>query len=319
MPYSCGILVYRLVMSKVANIVYWLLNLEHLLRKSRHQSLILHPKILNLSSTKLTEIQIKVLNKGLKFTPTRRENSYELKADIETFTRKLRLIEYFHDKGSPDDEKSLVRNKSTFYPEHNRNRHLDIAIDYLNNANVSSHERRHKSNLSKQEWSAIRDLQNNSNIVIKEADKGGSVVIMEKDHYLKMVYDQLNDRATYKKGDSTHDKKVMTSLRKFVAKYDHVLTGKEKDYLVNFTPKTSNFYGLPKVHKSEIISEQIKIQNKEYITALRPEDLKLRPIVAGPKCPTKRLSTLLDIIIKPMIKHVKSYVRDKSYVRGFSQ
>ena len=165
----------------------------------QQQSLILHPKILNLSSTKLTEIQIKVLNKGLKFTPTPRENSYELKADIETFTRKLRLIEYFHDKGSPDDEESLVRNKSTFYPEHNRNRHLDIAIDYLNNANVSSHERRHKSNLSKQEWSAIRDLQNNSNIVIKEADKGGSVVIMEKDHYLKMVYDQLNDRATYKK------------------------------------------------------------------------------------------------------------------------
>ena len=242
----------------------------------------------------MTEIQIKVLNKGLKFTPTPRENSYELKADIETFTRKLRLIEYFHDKGSPDDEESLVRNKSTFYPEHNRNRHLDIAIDYLNNANVSSHERRHKSNLSKQEWSAIRDLQNNSNIVIKEADKGGSVVIMEKDHYLKMVYDQLNDRATYKKVDSTHDKKVMTSLRKFVAKYDHVLTGKGKDYLVNFTPKTSNFYGLPKVHKSEIISEQIKIQNKEYITALRPEDLKLRPIVAGPKCPTKRLSIIIQ-------------------------
>ena len=40
------------------------------------------------------------------------------------------------------------------------------------------------------------------------------------------------------------------------------------------------------------------------------KDLKLRPIVAGPNCPTKRLSTLLDITIKPMIKHVKSYVRD---------
>ena len=89
----------------------------------------------------MTEIQIKVLNKGLKFTPTPRENSNELKADIETFTRKLRLIEYFHDKGSPDDEESLVRNKSTFYPERNGNWHLDIAIEYLNNANVSSHER----------------------------------------------------------------------------------------------------------------------------------------------------------------------------------
>ena len=97
----------------------------------------------------------------------------------------------------------------------------------------------------------------------------------------------------------------MTFLRKFVSKYNHVITEKEKDYLVNFTPKTNNFYDLPKVHKSKIISEQIKIQNKEYIAVLQPEDLKLRPIVAGPNCPTKRLSTLLDIIIKPMIKHVK--------------
>ena len=63
------------------------------------------------------------------------------------------------------------------------------------------------------------------------------MVIMEKDHYLKMVYDQLNDRAIYKKVDSKHDKKVMTFLRKFISKYDHVLTEKEKDYLVNFTPK----------------------------------------------------------------------------------
>ena len=101
----------------------------------------------------------------------------------------------------------------------------------------------------------------------------------------------------------------MTFLRKFVSKYDHVITEKEKDYLVNFTPKTNNFYGLPKVHKSKIISEQIKIQNKEYIAVLQPEDLKLRPIVAVPNCPTKRLSTLLDIIIKPMIKHVKCWVR----------
>ena len=88
------------------------------------------------------------------------------------------------------------------------------------------------------------------------------------------------------------------------------MTEKEKDYLVNFTHKTSNFYGLPKVHKSEIITEQIKLPNKEYITALEPRDLKLRPIAAGPNCPTERLSTLLDIILKPLVKHIRSYVRD---------
>ena len=33
------------------------------------------------------------------------------------------------------------------------------------------------------------------------------------------------------------------------------------------------------------------------------------PVVAGPNCPGKRLITFIDIIIKPLILHVKSYIR----------
>ena len=69
-----------------------------------------------------------------------------------------------------------------------------------------------KSNLSKEEWLAIKDLQNNEEINIKEADKGGSVVIMKRDHYVKMVYEELNDEKYYKRVDAKHDKKVLTSL-----------------------------------------------------------------------------------------------------------
>ena len=195
-------------------------------------------------------------------------------------------------------------------PERNRNRSLDIAVDYLRNLNLASNEGSQKSNLSKKEWLAIKDLQNNAQIIIKEADKGGSVVIMKKDHYVKMVYDQLDNQKYYKRVDTKYDKKVMNTLKKFVKKYENISTDRKRDYPINFTHKTSNFYGLPKVHKSEIIKEQIKIQQKEYITVLEPNDLKLRPIVAGPNCPTKWLSALLDIILKPLVKHIKSYIRD---------
>ena len=51
-------------------------------------------------------------------------------------------------------------------------------------------------------------------------------------------------------------------------------------------------------------------QNSEYIKTLEPEDLTLCPIVAGPNCPTKRLSKFIHIIIKPLVIHVKSYIRD---------
>ena len=36
----------------------------------------------------------------------------------------------------------------------------------------------------------------------------------------------------------------------------------------------------------------------------------MRPIVAGPSCATSRLSDFLEILLKPYLKHVKSYVRE---------
>ena len=41
-------------------------------------------------------------------------------------------------------------------------------------------------------------------------------------------------------------------------------------------------------------------QNIEIIEIFEPDDLKLRPIVGGPKCPRK-LGQLIDILIKPFL------------------
>ena len=84
----------------------------------------------------------------------------------------------------------------------------------------------------------------------------------------------------------------------------------ECDYLTNFDHSTSYFYGLPKVHKSTMISEAISQQNAEYINVYRPEDLTFRPIVGGPNSPTQRLSELLDLILKPLCRKVPSFIRD---------
>lgn len=57
--------------------------------------------------------------------------------------------------------------------------------------------------------------------------------------------------------------------------------------------KTSNFYGLPKIHKSKQIQTGIQNLCEPYIELPRPTDLKLRPIVAGPSCPAQRISWTL--------------------------
>ncbi|XP_061194818.1 uncharacterized protein LOC133202982 [Saccostrea echinata] len=254
---------------------------------------------------------MKILEKGLKFTPTPKQDNVDLIKDTEEFCRKLRLREYFQNEENIDE--SLVRNKSNFKPPPNRDKHLDEFIKCLQSSarnNDFCMNTRIKDNINRLEREAIKSLASDNSIVIKEADKGGAIVIMDMDHYREMVLDQLMDTNFYKELVSNEDSKTICKIKKLTSKFADNLTVKEVDYLTNFENKSSNFYGLPKIHKSKEIQDGLEGKNALYIKLPRPTDLKLRPIVAGPACPTHRISNLLDILLKPLCQLVPSYVRD---------
>lgn len=268
--------------------------------------------MINLSSKYLTKCEIDLLSKSLKFTPTPHNNTQELAKDIKEYTRKLRLAEFFCEEDEEEImDENLAKNKSKFNPQRGRNHLLDTVCDTLlkiplsdDNSNSTKH------NLSKNEISALKSLPMDENIVIKEADKGGAVVIMDSDFYKSKILDMLNNDEFYSEINENQDKKTLQKIRKLTQKYPSALTKKEEDFITNFDSKESSFYGLPKVHKSEDIKNAIQLQNCEYITCIRPDDLKFRPIVGGPSAPTQRLSNLLDIILKPLCSEVRSFVRD---------
>ena len=41
-----------------------------------------------------------------------------------------------------------------------------------------------------------------------------------------------------------------------------------------------------------------------------PQDLKARPIIAGPVAPTQHLSELIERIISPLVPKLKSFIKD---------
>ena len=130
------------------------------------------------------------------------------KKDIHSFTHKLRLTEYFANENDitfDEQIEPLVKNKGTFNPPRNRNKSLGI-VDYLNNQNFDKAATKNKSNISKNEWEAIKSLKENDSIVIKETDKGEAVVVMNKTHYYNIVVKILHDEETYKKTDENCDK-----------------------------------------------------------------------------------------------------------------
>ena len=157
----------------------------------------------------------------------------------------------------------------------------------------------------------LKILRTNSEIIIKEADKGGATIIMNTEDYKELVETILNDEVYYTKLNTCPEKELNLKYKKFLQKFKSQMTEKEFDYLLNFEVKTSNFYGLPKVHKSKQINEKCKSANSGYVEIIdKISDLKLRPIVAGPSCHTHRLSNLIDILLRPYTKHVTSYLRD---------
>ena len=68
------------------------------------------------------------------------------------------------------------------------------------------------------------DLKNDKNIEIKEAGKGGSVVILSKYHYKSMILSQLNDEKTYKKFNSNPDQVILKKIKALITKYKPFIT-----------------------------------------------------------------------------------------------
>ena len=68
----------------------------------------------------------------------------------------------------------------------------------------------------------------------------------------------MNDEITYKMDEANCDAKVMKGIAKSSEKYNDNLPKKEKEYFTSFSYNASNFYGLPKIHKSKLIQNAIK-------------------------------------------------------------
>ena len=103
-------------------------------------------------------------------------------------------MEYF--AGMEDDDESLVRNKSNFVPPKGREQLLDTFVENTINIPLEAQDKsKIKRNINTSEQKSLSSLANDSNIIIKQADKGGATVIMDKTFYQQQIekfYQTLN-------------------------------------------------------------------------------------------------------------------------------
>ena len=109
------------------------------------------------------------------------------------------------------------------------------------------------SNLSKNEFESLCKLKNENNLVIQKVDKGNTIVILDKDSYLKSVETLLKDSSKFKDIPKdlnyiiSSEKRVTDILKKF--KNKNVISEETYNKLRPVGSKPGTLYGSAKVHK----------------------------------------------------------------------
>ena len=126
-----------------------------------------------------------------------------------------------------------------------------------------------------------------------------------------MCYRHLSDTIFYNNLDNNDPSTTFQDrVHKFAEKYKSVLTNNEYDFLTKRCQKISNFYMLPKLHKTKEIKEIIEKKPSEYIQTDEDILTEGRPIVAGPVFHTSGISKILHYIIETALSLIPHIVKD---------
>ena len=104
--------------------------------------------------------------------------------------------------------------------------------------------------MTRDERSALKDLRDDTSIVIKEADKGSAVVVWDREDYIKEANSQLEDKEVYEEIISFDSKflsdTIFATLNKMKIKEE--IDDNNIEFLMMENLRLARFYLLPKIH-----------------------------------------------------------------------
>lgn len=139
-------------------------------------------------------------------------------------------------------------------------------------------------NLFPQLRKVLASLQNNKELIIKPADKGGNLVVMDRSKYEQMSLCILLNLEWYK----PISQRVIESYSR---EYRNIITKALSKNLNTQKPRVPTFYSLPKLHES----------------LTNPPG---RLIISGCGCLTEKASSLIDTYLSPHVKSLFLFVQD---------
>ena len=147
---------------------------------------------------------------------------------------------------------------------------------------------KYENNLSSEELSALKIFMRNKNIVIQKADKGNTVVIMDKEKYIQVVKNVISNSSRFiplKIPPEDYINYIANVEKKFRKLFNKI----SKDELLKICPICSRLgilYSNPKVHKPVVDNMP-----------------KFRPILSALNTPEYNLEKFLIPILEPVTQN----------------
>ncbi|XP_046843851.1 uncharacterized protein LOC124437935 [Xenia sp. Carnegie-2017] len=231
----------------------------------------------NLSSYKLSAVELDVLSRGPKFgILPRKLNKEDIFFEFKMFWSQL-------GKFQPNDSEAVPGFKSK----------LSSLAHVYSECKVDSKE----FSLTKEHMIALSNLNKNKNIVICKPDKGSGVVILDREDYNSKMLNILKDNNKFCAlgklpecdKTSTLERRLQTLLLN-LKKSNQI---NETFYnLVRPTGAERRMYGLPKIHK---------------------EGAPLRPILAMINSAQHELAKQLSVVLSPVLERFSTYALRDSF------
>ena len=174
------------------------------------------------------------------------------------------------------------------------NEDLDFVKAKTKEVALSSHRSYNNNvpqNLSKEEFIALRNLSKNKDLIIQKSDKGNSVIIVQRQDYLKKMNDILSEKKKFSKVSLKDETLLNFAINQ--EKHVHKVLKKllESKGMTEITTKSLKAVGT----RPGIIYGSCKV-HKASVGNCPP----FRPILSALNTPTYKLAKFLVSILKPL-------------------
>ena len=201
------------------------------------------------SKRNLTREEINALSNGLEFVlPSRKLDDETLIASVETF--------FFALLGYTTDQKEFEKK---YENERAQYKLTSEQLQYATKIRRVTDEFRHKTSILLKKCGAsdpkslalIKNLARDKSIIITKADKGRTVVLLDREEYINKMENLISDHTTFKQiyEDPTiaEEDRLTRKLRQM--KERDFITEQEYNHCYPSGSQPARLYGLPKVHK----------------------------------------------------------------------